>query len=215
MNLSHIREVCTDPEAFEFLELDSLIVADGWPVKYLTRVLESREVSRIPGVDLVNELLKSGIRFSVIGSEKGQVLKTMKIHDNSSSELNFIYDKNLDINSEIQIDEIIQLLFEFKPQYVFLALGFPKQEFLFERIRSKSPMIPAYFLGIGGSFQMLSREKVRAPGVFQDLGLEWLWRLTQDPRRLLKRYYLDSKFLMFLIIKRTLHCARDIVRKCT
>jgi N-acetylglucosaminyldiphosphoundecaprenol N-acetyl-beta-D-mannosaminyltransferase len=212
MNLSHIREVSTDPKAFEFLESNSLIIADGWPVKYLAKALESREVSRVPGVDLVNELLKSGIRFSVIGSEQGQVMKTMKILDNASSELTFIYDKYIDINSEIQINKIIELLLEFKPEYIFLALGFPKQEILFERIRSKSPLIPAYFLGIGGSFQLLSREKVRAPKMFQDLGLEWLWRLTQDPKRLFKRYYSDCKFLMLITIKRKVQSVRDIMK---
>ena len=212
MNLSHIREVSTDPKAFEFLESNSLVIADGWPVKYLVRALESREVSRIPGVDLVSELLKSGIRFSVIGSEQGQVTKTMKIHGNALSELTFIYDKYIDTNSEIQINEIIQLLLEFKPQYIFLALGFPKQEILFERIRSKSPLIPAYFLGIGGSFQLLSKEKVRAPKMFQDLGLEWLWRLTQDPKRLFKRYYSDCKFLILITIKRKVQSVRDIMK---
>ena len=201
MNLSHIREVSTDPKSFEFLESNSLIVADGWPVKYLVRALESREVSRVPGVDLVDALLTRGIKFSVIGSDQGQVIKTMKFQNYTASELTFVYDKYIDVNSEIQVNEIIQLLLEFKPQYIFLALGFPKQEILFERIRSKSPLIPAYFLGIGGSFQMLSGEKVRAPRIFQDLGLEWLWRLTQDPKRLFRRYFSDCKFLLSLIIK--------------
>jgi N-acetylglucosaminyldiphosphoundecaprenol N-acetyl-beta-D-mannosaminyltransferase len=215
MNLSHIRGVSTDPEAFEFLESNSLIVADGWPVIYLTKALESREVSRVPGVDLVDALLANGIKFSVIGSDQGQVIKTMKFRNYAESELTFVYDKYIDINSEIQINEIIQLLFEFKPHYIFLALGFPKQEILFERIRSKSPLIPAYFLGIGGSFQMLSREKVRAPRMFQDLGLEWLWRLTQDPKRLFKRYYLDCKFLMLIIIERNVQRAHDTIKKWT
>jgi N-acetylglucosaminyldiphosphoundecaprenol N-acetyl-beta-D-mannosaminyltransferase len=176
-------------------------VADGWPVKYLVRALENKKVSRVPGVDLVDALLASGIRFSVIGSDQGQVIKAMKFHNYTASELTFVYDKYIDINSDTQINEIIQLLLEFKPQYIFLALGFPKQEILFERIRSKSPLIAAYFLGIGGSFQMLSGEKVRAPRIFQDLGLEWLWRLTQDPKRLFMRYFSDCKFLLLLIIK--------------
>jgi UDP-N-acetyl-D-mannosaminuronic acid transferase (WecB/TagA/CpsF family) len=136
MNLSHLREVATDPEAFEFLESNSLIVADGWPVKYLMRVFESKEINRVTGVDLVDALLENGIRFSVIGSERGQVMKTVNSRENASSELTFIYDNYIDINSEIQINEIIQLLLEFKPRYVFLALGFPKQEILFEKIRS-------------------------------------------------------------------------------
>jgi N-acetylglucosaminyldiphosphoundecaprenol N-acetyl-beta-D-mannosaminyltransferase len=205
MNLSHIREVSTDPKAFEFLESNSMIIADGWPVKSLVRALESREVARIPGVDLVDSLLKGGIRFSVIGSNQGQVKKTMKRYDSASSELTFVYDKNIDINSEIQIDEIVQFLLEFKPQYIFLALGFPKQEILFERIRNKSPMIPAYFLGIGGSFQMLSGEKMRAPRMLQVLSLEWFWRLIQDPKRLFIRYYSDFIFLTLLIIKKNVN----------
>ena len=213
MNLSHIREVSTDPKSFEFLESNSLIVADGWPVKYLVRALESREVSRVPGVDLVDALLTHGIRFSVIGSDQGQVIKAMKFQNYTASELTFVYDKYIDINSDTQINEIIQLLLEFKPQYIFLALGFPKQEILFERIRSKSPLIAAYFLGIGGSFQMLSGEKVRAPRIFQDLGLEWLWRLTQDPKRLFKRYYSDCKFLMLVTIKRKVQSIYVIMKK--
>ena len=137
----------------------------------------------------------------------------MKFQNYTASELTFVYDKYIDINSDTQINEIIQLLLEFKPQYIFLALGFPKQEILFERIRSKSPLIAAYFLGIGGSFQMLSGEKVRAPRIFQDLGLEWLWRLTQDPKRLFKRYYSDCKFLMLVTIKRKVRSIYVIMKK--
>lgn len=213
VNLSHIRGVSTDPRAFEFLESNSLILADGWPVKYLARTLELREVSRVPGVDLVDALLRSGVKFSVIGSDRGQVAKTIKSYNSGSSELMFVYDKYIDLNSETQIDEIIQLLFEYKPQFIFLALGFPKQEMLFERIRDKNPFIPAYFLGIGGSFQMLSGEKVRAPRIIQGLGLEWFWRLAQDPKRLFKRYFSDCKYLLFVIIRSKVRIARNALGK--
>ena len=213
MNLSHFREVTTAPESFRFLQSNCLIVADGWPVKYLVKLFESKEVSRVPGVDLVDSLLRSGIRFSVIGSDQGQVIKSMRFKDYASSKITFVYDKSIDIDSDRQINEIIQLLLEFKPQYIFLALGFPKQEFLFEKIRSKNPMIPAYFLGIGGSFQMLSGEKVRAPRILQGMGLEWLWRWAQDPKRLFKRYFSDCKFLVPLVIKRKVRVARGYVAK--
>ena len=213
MNLSHIREVAAAPEDFEFLELNSLIIADGWPVRYLVKVLEEREVDRIPGVDLVETLLVSGIKYCVIGSNREQVRKTLAKHDGVDSELTFIYDKKIDINSEIQLEEIIQLLLEFKPKFIFLALGFPKQEFLYERIRRKNPQIPGYFFGIGGSFQMLSGEKMRAPRKLQNLGLEWLWRLSQDPKRLFGRYFADSRFILSLIIKRKALGINDILRK--
>jgi N-acetylglucosaminyldiphosphoundecaprenol N-acetyl-beta-D-mannosaminyltransferase len=202
MNLSHIREVNSDPESFAFLESNSLIVADGWPVKYLARVIDSREVHRIPGVDIVDQLLNSGVRFCVIGSDRVQVLRTLQNQMRARSELTFVYDEYIDIDSEIQINEITQLLLRVNPQFIFLALGFPKQEILFEKIRIKIPQMPSYFLGVGGSFQMLSGEKVRAPQKLQTLGLEWLWRLSQDPKRLFSRYYADGKFFLSLAIKR-------------
>jgi N-acetylglucosaminyldiphosphoundecaprenol N-acetyl-beta-D-mannosaminyltransferase len=213
INLSHVREVATAPHTFTFLESNSLIVADGWPVKYLARVIASKDVSRIPGVDIVDSLLTHGVRFCVVGSDRIQVLKTLQNNKGLSSDLTFVYDKNIDLNSEIQIDEIVKLLLEFMPQYVFLALGFPKQEILFEKIRIKIPLMPAYFLGIGGSFQMLSGEKVRAPQRIQSLGLEWLWRLSQDPKRLFARYFSDGKFFISLATRREVKRFRDFTRR--
>jgi N-acetylglucosaminyldiphosphoundecaprenol N-acetyl-beta-D-mannosaminyltransferase len=215
MNLSHVREVVASPDLFEFLDSSAFIVADGWPVKYLVKMFEAREVNRVPGVDIVKSLLASGIKFCVIGSNQSQVLKTLEKHDFAVSELTFTYDKFIDVDSKIQIDEIIQLLFKFKPQFIFLALGFPKQELLFERIQSKNPQIPAYFLGIGGSFQLLSGEKLRAPRKLQDLGLEWLWRLSQDPKRLFERYFADIRFIISLVIIRRALGVRATLGKWT
>jgi N-acetylglucosaminyldiphosphoundecaprenol N-acetyl-beta-D-mannosaminyltransferase len=213
MNLSHIRQVVANPLAFEHLEHTALIIADGWPIRYLVKIFDSRDINRVPGVDLVASLLASGIKFCVIGSSRNQVLNALAKHENVASELTFIYDSFFDINSEIQFEEIMQLLLEYEPQFIFLALGFPKQEFLYEKIRSKNPKFAAYFLGIGGSFQMLSGEKVRAPRKLQNLGLEWLWRLSQDPKRLFARYYADIIFFGLLILKRKLQIARDILSK--
>lgn len=213
MNLSHFREVTIRPDAYAFLESNSLIVADGWPVKYLVKVFESREVSRIPGVDIVDALLTRGVRFCVIGSNRDQVLMTLNLQDRASSELVFVYDENIDIDSAVQVDEIVQLLLKYKPQFIFLALGFPKQEILFEKIRIENPLMPAYFLGIGGSFQMLSGAKVRAPQRIQNLGLEWLWRLSQDPKRLFSRYYEDGKFFASLAVKREAQRIHDFFIK--
>lgn len=213
MNLSHIREISANPTLFEFLESKSMIVADGWPIKRLVKVLQSREVNRIPGVDLVDTLLASGVRFCVIGSNRDQVMKTLTKRKFDSSELTFIYDEVLDFNSEIQTDEIIQLLLKHKPNFIFIALGFPKQEFFYEKLQSRCSLFPAYYLGVGGSFQLLSGEKVRAPRRFQDIGLEWLWRWVQDPKRLFSRYFADGKFLIQLGLQRKVKMVRDTLRK--
>ena len=167
MNLSHIREVSAEPKAFEFLESNSLIVADGWPVKYLVRALESRKVSRVPGVDLVDLLLKSGIRYSVIGSDQGQVQKTIQRYLNASLELTFVYDKYIDINSKIQSEDYSVKLN--KPITFFLALGFSKAEiFIRKNYETKSPVSLLIFLALVVVFSCYPGRSCELPECFKD-----------------------------------------------
>ncbi len=72
------------------------------------------------------------------------------------------------------------------PDIVFIALGSPKQENLIQQIRSLLPK--AWWLGVGISFSFLSGDVTRAPRWMQRLGIEWLHRLAQDPKRLFHRY---------------------------
>jgi hypothetical protein len=72
------------------------------------------------------------------------------------------------------------------PDIVFVALGSPKQENLIQRIRSVLPH--AWWLGVGISFSFLTGDVKRAPRWLQKIGLEWIHRLVQDPKRLFHRY---------------------------
>ena len=70
--------------------------------------------------------------------------------------------------------------------FVFVALGCPKQERLIERIRPAAPR--AWYLGVGISFSYLCGAVRRAPGWMRQSGLEWMYRLAQEPERLARRY---------------------------
>lgn len=202
LNLSHLRQYLQKPDVFDFLEASSLVVADGWPVKILTKRFMSHEVFRIPGVDLVSELISRGVHFGVIGSQEGQVMSSLELNENASiSQLDFVFDSKISENSDIQIDEISKLIKKSKTKFVFIALGFPKQEFLFKQLLVGDRQAGVHFLGIGGSFEMLSAEKIRAPKFIQNWGLEWAWRLAQDPRRLARRYLHDLIFFVCLLIR--------------
>jgi N-acetylglucosaminyldiphosphoundecaprenol N-acetyl-beta-D-mannosaminyltransferase len=82
--------------------------------------------------------------------------------------------------------EVIDALRDGSPSMIYLALGHPKQEQLARRLR---PLFPnAWFIGLGFSFGFVAGEARRAPAWMQRLGLEWMHRLAQEPRRLFTRY---------------------------
>jgi N-acetylglucosaminyldiphosphoundecaprenol N-acetyl-beta-D-mannosaminyltransferase len=76
------------------------------------------------------------------------------------------------------------------PDIVFVALGSPKQEVLIDRLRHALPR--AWWLGVGISFSFVCGRVKRAPRWMQQSGLEWLYRLSQEPKRLARRYLLDG-----------------------
>jgi N-acetylglucosaminyldiphosphoundecaprenol N-acetyl-beta-D-mannosaminyltransferase len=84
------------------------------------------------------------------------------------------------------MEKIRQLLLTSQPDIVYVGLGFPKQERLIEHLRATLPR--AWFLGIGISFSFLAGEVKRAPRWMQNVGLEWLHRMVQEPGRLFGRY---------------------------
>ncbi|WP_283135406.1 WecB/TagA/CpsF family glycosyltransferase [Rhizohabitans arisaemae] len=88
------------------------------------------------------------------------------------------------------IEEVRGRLLEARPDIVFVGLGFPRQDLLIDRLR---PVLPkAWFLGCGSAISFAAGEVRRAPLWMQQAGLEWLWRLGSEPRRLARRYLVDD-----------------------
>ena len=84
------------------------------------------------------------------------------------------------------------------PGIVLVALGCPKQERLIARMRPHLPN--AWFIGVGITFSFVAGEVRRAPTWMRGLGLEWIHRLAQEPRRLVRRYVIDGiPFAVYLL----------------
>jgi N-acetylglucosaminyldiphosphoundecaprenol N-acetyl-beta-D-mannosaminyltransferase len=99
---------------------------------------------------------------------------------------------------EWELNEHISLINQSKPHFVFVSLGCPKQE---KWMADNFKKINAVLLGVGAAFEIMAGMKKRAPKWMQDLSLEWLYRLIQEPRRLFKRYFVTNSFFIYLLIK--------------
>ncbi len=91
-------------------------------------------------------------------------------------------------------EELIETLKMKKPDVVFIAQGSPRQEFLMDELIKEHP---ALYMGLGGSFDVYTEFKKRAPKIFIDLNLEWLYRLLKEPTRVGRQLIL-GKFLVLL-----------------
>jgi N-acetylglucosaminyldiphosphoundecaprenol N-acetyl-beta-D-mannosaminyltransferase len=103
-----------------------------------------------------------------------------------------------------ELNRIQREVKEAAPQIVFVGLGFPKQDLLIARLREILPCVT--FMGVGISFGFVAGELRRAPSWTQGLGLEWLYRLQQEPRRLGRRYLVRGMpFALWLLASAAWH----------
>jgi N-acetylglucosaminyldiphosphoundecaprenol N-acetyl-beta-D-mannosaminyltransferase len=103
------------------------------------------------------------------------------------------------------------MIAEARPHVVWVALGCPKQELWMARNAAflGVPMM----VGIGAAFDFLAGDKKRAPRWIQDAGLEWLFRLLSEPRRLWKRYLIGNSVFVLALAREALRSALRVGRK--
>lgn len=172
------------------LEEASLVFSDGWPVAWLQRGGGAAGAQRIPGADLMERVFDLGaplgLRHFLFGSTPS-VLE--RLQDSllqrfpAARVVGALAPAFAADPAEIEgVAEIVSA----KPDLVWCGLGAPKQE-LWMRECSRQ-LAPAFVLGVGAAFDFLSGGKARAPRILQRTGLEWLHRLSSEPRRLAGRY---------------------------
>lgn len=99
--------------------------------------------------------------------------------------------------AEIELEELARRINQSEADFVWVALGAPRQELLMNRLKGK---VNSLMIGVGGAFNILAGIVKDAPMWMQNAGLEWLYRLCNEPKRLFKRYFVtNSKFIYYLV----------------
>lgn len=176
------------------LDKDTILVPDGIGIVKAARMINYDVKERITGIDIANKLLELGDKqkktIYLFGS-KQEVIDSMK---------NVIKEKypNLVLvgatnGYEKDKDKVFEKIAKQKPDIVLVALGIPAQEKLIYKHLDKFDK--GIFVGVGGSFDVISGHKKRAPKIFIKLNLEWLYRILKEPKRLKRFYDSNIKFL--------------------
>ncbi|SDW24556.1 polymer biosynthesis protein, WecB/TagA/CpsF family [Roseicitreum antarcticum] len=192
INLDHVVKLTNDPEFREVYAAQDLVVADGNPIVWLSKIA-GLPVDLLPGSDMLIPLAKLAARA---GTPIALVGSTDKVLNAAGEQLQKII-------PDLQIATKISPPFNFDPRgpdamlifeqirqsgagMVFVALGAPKQETFAAMGRMVLPGVG--FASIGAALDFISGYFVRAPLWVRKLTLEWLWRVLNEPQRLIGRY---------------------------
>ncbi|HLL89121.1 MAG TPA: WecB/TagA/CpsF family glycosyltransferase [Tepidisphaeraceae bacterium] len=216
-NLDHLYR-CTQDLNFAALVAEAqLVVADGMPLVWASRLQGTPLPERVAGSTLVSTLTDAaGLRgrsVFLLGGDPGAADAAARVLSERYPHARIVgtYCPPVGFDRDPrQIAEIEAVLREAQPDLVYVALGSPKQERLIGRIRRVLPR--AWWLGVGVSFSFLCGQVQRAPLWMQRCGLEWAHRLWQEPRRLFKRYVVVGiPFASVLLTKSALRGTAKLV----
>lgn len=196
-NVDILHRVVRDEGLRHHLEDSSIVVADGKPLIWASRLAGNALPARVPGSDLIWSLSAAmagaGRSVHLLGGEPGtavqaeEVLRArfpdLKLAGHLSPSFGF------DTRPE-EYDAVCDEVVGAAPDLVFVGLGFPKQERVIARLRPRLPR--TWFMGCGAAIGFVAGVHSRAPGWMQESGLEWVHRLAMEPRRLVRRYLVDD-----------------------
>jgi len=197
-NIDHIRRYCHDPVQRGLIDDADLVVADGMPLIWASRLAGEPLPERVSGSSMVWSICESAsarrLPVFLLGGNPGVAERAARILQNSYPALEIAGTACPPMgfeDNERELDMLRRQITETAPRIVFVALGFPKQDLLIRTLRGAAPH--ASFLGVGIGFSYVAGDLSSPPGWLCNLGLEWAYRLAQEPtRRLARRYLVDG-----------------------
>lgn len=184
----------------ERLKKSAFILPDGQPIIWASKLYKGRIKNRLAGSDLFSHLYRiiRKSRTTSLFLTPGENVSNFYQQDFPTSYVLTLPYIDPEKDSEFNeiIDESVNLIIKNNIKFVFIGVSFPKQDKLalgiFDKLKTGGyHNIPMLAL-IGASLEFEAGIKKRAPIAFQKMGLEWFFRFLMEPKRLFKRYFIDS-----------------------
>jgi N-acetylglucosaminyldiphosphoundecaprenol N-acetyl-beta-D-mannosaminyltransferase len=196
-NLDHLRAFRNRPELRRHFREADLVMADGMPLVWASRLQHTPLPERVAGSDLIWSLTRGAARLGasvfLVGGSPGTADQAARRFVEAEPGLQIAGTRCPPFGFERdsrELADIEQAVLEAQPDLVYVGLPLDKQVALIPRLRGRMPT--SWFLGLGVSFSFVSGDVSRAPPWMRATGLEWTHRLLQEPRRLARRYLLEG-----------------------
>lgn len=189
--VNNVMEAHDDRSFASVMDACDLVTPDGMPLVWALRALGVRGATRVYGPELTPLLLAQAARHGVpVGFYGGtdEVLEALRSRierDLPTLEVAYAYAPPFRPLTPEEDAEVVEAIVASGCRILFVGIGCPKQE---RWIVEHRPAVPAVMLGVGAAFDFYAGRKRQAPGWMQRSGLEWVFRLATEPRRLWKRY---------------------------
>ena len=204
-NVHMLAEANRDADFKEIVNNADIVTPDGMPLVWAIRLLYGIKQDRIAGMDMLPALLKkaeaNGLPVYFYGGTPKMLQLTRASVQSKFPDLTLagLYSPPFRELSAQEESDIIKEINASGARMIFVILGCPKQE---RWMASMKPHINACMIGIGGALPVMVGLQKRAPFWMQRSGLEWLYRLLQEPKRLFKRYFVTNSIFLWLFLKK-------------
>lgn len=202
VNADKINQCHSDEVIKKIVNESGIINADGASVVLAGRFLGQSIPERVAGIDLMQELLnlsnRKGYSVYFLGAKEEVLQDMLSIFKETYPQLKVVGFRNgyFTEHDEEAIQEAIRVK---NPDLVFVGITSPKKEYLIQKFMDNG--LQSVFMGVGGSFDVLSGHIKRAPLWMQKAHLEWLFRVANEPKRLFKRYFVGNATFVKKVLK--------------
>ncbi|WP_270457709.1 WecB/TagA/CpsF family glycosyltransferase [Faecalimonas umbilicata] len=179
-----------------------MTLPDGKPLSVVGKKRGKSSMGRVTGPDFLEEVLRrtenTEMKHYFYGTTQENLDKFISVVKESYPNLKIVGVEPSVFRplSEQEEDELLERINKSEADFVWIALGAPRQEIFCNKLSGESN---ALWVAVGGALNVISGVIPRAPQWMQDHGLEWFYRFMKEPKRLFKRYFVtNSKFLWYL-----------------
>ena len=202
VNAAKMVAMQTNPLLHEDVTSSDLVLADGMSVVWASRLLGRGLPARVAGIDLMFRLFeladRRGLRVYCLGASEEISHKVQQNLERDYPGLVLAGRRNGYFDDD-EAGTVAEEIARSHPQILLVAMTTPKKENFMGKYGSHMNVPIVH--GVGGSFDVYAGKVERAPAAWQKLGLEWLYRVKQEPRRLWKRYAVTNILFCWLVLK--------------
>lgn len=204
INVAKLVNMQTDADLYRAVTACDIISIDGMGLVWGGRLLGLNIPERVTGIDLFRELVSLSEQYNypiyLLGAREEVVERTAQVLKHEFPQLRIAgYHHGYFWDNE---REVVDQIRHSGAKLLFVAISSPQKEIFIDKWKSEFDV--SFAMGVGGTFDVVAGKVRRAPAWVQKMGLEWFFRVCQEPRRMFKRYLVSNAKFAWMMIRELL-----------